>query len=42
MTERVLYAIHHCVEVDADGGAARVGNYRVEEDEEDEEQQSYF
>lgn len=42
MVERVLYAINHCSEVDADGGTARTGNYRVEQEEEDDEQQPSF
>jgi len=40
MTERILYAVNHCGEIDADGGMARVSTQHiVEMDEEEEEQE---
>ena len=39
MTERLLYAVNHCSEVDADGGVARTANYQLQEDDDDDDDQ---
>lgn len=39
MTERLLYAVNHCSEVDADGGVARTANYQLQDDDDDDDDQ---